>query len=177
MGGTPLSFLEAPLSTGETAATSVQDSAPLAADQIAFEQSVRTFTGESGNTKRGNFFTRLLDLTGGDPDVRVVLPTGFNAISVAKYGPAFMRKSVRDMGWFLRYVGYALVAGDPSILAVNTRGLRDILLANSSLAATACSSSLTMVSLQNPMTESIEPSILSTCGSTLGCSTMRPPAQ
>ena len=41
VGGTPLSFLEAPLSTGETAATSVQDSAPLAADQIAFEQSVR----------------------------------------------------------------------------------------------------------------------------------------
>ena len=46
----------------------------------------------------------------------MVLPTGFNAISVAKYGPAFMRKSVRDLGWFLRYVGYALVAGDPSIL-------------------------------------------------------------
>jgi len=47
-----------------------------------------------------------------------------------------MRKSVRDMGWFLRYVGYALVAGDPSILSVNTRGLRDILLKNCSLTAT-----------------------------------------
>ena len=136
VGGTPLSFLDAPLTTGETAASTVEESAPLAADQIAFEQSVRTFTGESGTTKRGNFLTRLLDLTGGDADVRVVLPTGFNAISVAKYGPAFMRKSVRDMGWFLRYVGYALVAGDPSILAVNTRGLRDILLENCSLAAT-----------------------------------------
>ena len=136
VGGTPLSFLDAPLTTGETVASTVEERAPLAADQIAFEQSVRTFTGESGTTKRGNFFTRLLDLTGGDPDVRVVLPTGFNAISVAKYGPAFMRKSVRDMGWFLRYVGYALVAGDPSILAVNTRGLRDILLENCSLAAT-----------------------------------------
>ena len=71
---------------------------------MAFEQSVRTFTGDSGITKRGNFFTRLLEGTGGDADVRVVLPTGFNAISVAKYGPAFMRKSVRDLGWFLRYV-------------------------------------------------------------------------
>ena len=136
VGGTPLSFLEAPLSTGEVSRTQAVDAAPLAADQAAFEQSVRTFTGDSGVTKRGNFFTRLFDVAGGDADVRVVLPTGFTAISVAKYGPAFMRKSVRDLGWFLRYVGYALVAGDPSILAVNTRGLRDILLKNCSLNAT-----------------------------------------
>ena len=136
VGGTPLSFLEAPLTTGETARSTGQEGTPLAADQAAFEQSVRTFTGDSNSTKRGNFLTRLLEGAGGDADVRVVLPTGFNAISVAKYGPAFMRKSVRDMGWFLRYVGYALVAGDPSILAVNTRGLRDILLENCSLAAT-----------------------------------------
>ncbi|OUX70964.1 MAG: cell wall anchor protein [Synechococcus sp. TMED90] len=134
VGGTPLSFLESPLTTGED--RKVGDDTPLAADQVAFEQSVRTFTGESGTTKRGNFLTRFLDGTSGDADVRVVLPTGFNAISVAKYGPAFMRKSVRDMGWFLRYVGYALVAGDPSILSVNTRGLRDILLKNCSLTAT-----------------------------------------
>ncbi len=136
VGGTPLSFLEAPLSTGETSRSSAEEGTPLAADQVAFEQSVRTFTGSSGDTKRGNFLTRLLEGAGGDADVRVVLPTGFNAISVAKYGPEFMRKSVRDMGWFLRYVGYAVVAGDPSILSVNTRGLRDILLANCSLAAT-----------------------------------------
>lgn len=136
VGGTPLSFLETPLTTGETARSTGQEGTPLAADQAAFEQSVRTFTGDSNSTKRGNFLTRLLEGAGGDADVRVVLPTGFNAISVAKYGPAFMRKSVRDMGWFLRYVGYALVAGDPSILAVNTRGLRDILLENCSLAAT-----------------------------------------
>ena len=136
VGGTPLSFLEAPLTTGETGRSTGQERTPLAADQAAFEQSVRTFTGDSGTKKRGNFLTRLLEGAGGDADIRVVLPTGFNAISVAKYGPAFMRKSVRDMGWFLRYVGYALVAGDPSILAVNTRGLRDILLENCSLAAT-----------------------------------------
>ena len=134
VGGTPLSFLEAPLTTGETGRAA--DGTPLAADQAAFEASVRTFTGASDNTKRGNFLTRLFDGAGGDADVRVVLPTGFNAISVAKYGPAFMRKSVRDMGWFLRYVGYALVAGDPSILSVNTRGLRDVLESNCSLAAT-----------------------------------------
>ena len=137
VGGTPLSFLESPLTTGEAIrASSATDATPLASDQAAFQDSIRTFTGDSDSTKTGNFFTRLLDVGGGDADVRVVLPTGFNAISVAKYGPAFMRKSVRDMGWFLRYVGYALVAGDPSILAVNTRGLRDILQANCSLTAT-----------------------------------------
>ena len=134
VGGTPLSFLDSPLTTGDAIRTT--DATPLASDQAAFQDSVRTFTGDSDSTKSGNFLSRLLDSAGGDADVRVVLPTGFNAISVAKYGPAFMRKSVRDMGWFLRYVGYALVAGDPSILAVNTRGLRDILQANCSLAAT-----------------------------------------
>ena len=132
VGGTPLSFLEEPLSTGEDVASSAT---PLAADQVAFQDSVRTFTGsESGNTN-GNFISRLLQ-SSDDGDVRVVLPTGFTAISVAKYGPGNMRKSVRDLGWFLRYVGYALVAGDPSILAVNTRGLRDVLEKGCSLLAT-----------------------------------------
>ena len=132
VGGTPLSFLEEPLSTGEVAATSAT---PLAADQVAFQDSIRTFTGsESGDTK-GNFISRLLQ-SSDDGDVRVVLPTGFTAISVAKYGPGNMRKSVRDLGWFLRYVGYALVAGDPSILSVNTRGLRDVLEKGCSLLAT-----------------------------------------
>ncbi|MGC6483264.1 MAG: phycobilisome rod-core linker polypeptide [Synechococcus sp.] len=132
-GGTPLSFLDAPLTRGEITQA---DRTVLAADQVAFQRSVETFTGSSATVKRGNAFTRLLRGNNEDADVRVVLPTGFSPISVAKYGPDRMRKSVRDLGWFLRYVGYALVAGDPSILSVNTRGLRDVLEKGCSLAAT-----------------------------------------
>ena len=126
-GGTPLSYLDAPLSPAASEET------PLAADQVAFQKSVQTFTGTSAS--KGNFLTRLLE-GGGDADVRVVIPTGFSPISVAVYGTARMKKSIRDLAWFLRYVGYAVVAGDPSILAVNTRGLRDVLEKGCSLAAT-----------------------------------------
>ena len=127
-GGTPLSYLDLPEQSTSSGAT------PLAADQAAFAQSVQTF---SGTTERsGNFLSRLLEGAGGDADVRVILPTGFSPISVARYGNDRMRKSLRDLAWFLRYVGYAVVAGDPSILAVNTRGLRDVLEKACSLAAT-----------------------------------------
>ncbi|MFM7237873.1 MAG: phycobilisome rod-core linker polypeptide, partial [Cyanobium sp.] len=128
VGGTPLSYLDAPIGSGAEAA-------PLASDQAAFQRSVQTFTG-AGATSRGNLLTRLLEGAGGDADVRVILPTGFAPISVARYGTERMRKSIRDLAWFLRYVGYAVVAGDPSILAVNTRGLRDVLEKACSLAAT-----------------------------------------
>ncbi|MFM8675147.1 MAG: phycobilisome rod-core linker polypeptide, partial [Vulcanococcus sp.] len=130
-GGTPLSYLDAPLSPVSSA-----EGTPLASDQAAFQRSVQTFAGASGANQRGNAFTRLLEGAGGDADVRVVLPTGFSPISVARYGTERMKKSIRDMAWFLRYVGYAVVAGDPSILRVNTRGLRDVLEKGCSLAAT-----------------------------------------
>ncbi|HJN35626.1 MAG: phycobilisome rod-core linker polypeptide [Prochlorococcus sp.] len=136
VGGTPLSFLDTPLSTGDEPGTQVGDAIYLASDQAAFESSVRTFTGGSAAENRRGLFSRLLNVGAGDADVRVVIPTGFTSISVAKYGPARMRKSVRDLGWFLRYVGYAIVAGDPSILSVNTRGLRDLLEKGCSLLAT-----------------------------------------
>ena len=132
-GGTPLSYLDGPLNPTATAAAET----PLAADQAAFARSVQTFAGATGaNERRGNLLSRLLEGAGGDADVRVVLPTGFNPIAVGRYGTARMKKSIRDLAWFLRYVGYALVAGDPSILTVNTRGLRDVLEKACSLAAT-----------------------------------------
>ncbi|MFZ0407772.1 MAG: phycobilisome rod-core linker polypeptide [Cyanobium sp.] len=128
-GGTPLSYLESPLPGGGG-----DEGLPLAADQAAFQRSVQTFTGAAA--RRGNLLSRLLEGTGGDADVRVILPTGFTPISVGRYGTERMKKSIRDLAWFLRYVSYAIVAGDPSILAVNTRGLRDVLEKACSLAAT-----------------------------------------
>ena len=128
-GGTPLSYLDAPLGNGGGGGEE-----PLASDQAAFQRSVQTFTGTAAS--RGNLLSRLLEGAGGDADVRVILPTGFSPIAVGLYGTARMKKSLRDLAWFLRYVGYALVAGDPSILVVNTRGLRDVLEQACSLAAT-----------------------------------------
>jgi len=128
-GGTPLSYLDSPLP-----GAAGDQGAPLAADQAAFQRSVQTFAGASGS--RGNLFSRLLEGAGGDADVRVVLPTGFSPIAVGRYGTERMKKSIRDLAWFLRYVGYSIVSGDPSILAVNTRGLRDVLEKACSLAAT-----------------------------------------
>ncbi len=136
-GGTPLSYLDAPLSVP----ASTGGAPALAADQAAFQRSVQTFTGDAPVARRGNLFSRLLEGAGGDADVRVVLPSGFSAISVARYGTERMRKSLRDMAWFLRYICYSIIAGDPSILVVNTRGLRDVL-------ANACSLAATNVALQ-----------------------------
>ena len=129
-GGTPLSYLDEPLTPF---VVTVPEEAVLAADQAAFSRSVRTFAQGTGG---GGLLGRVLEGLQAYADVLVVLPTGFTPISVARYGTERMRKSLRDMGWFLRYVGYAVVAGDPSILAVNTRGLRDVLEKACSLAAT-----------------------------------------
>ena len=136
-GGTPLSYLESALPSAGVLPGTTE---PLAADQSAFQQSVRTFVGAKAG-RGGNLLGRLLEGASGDADVRVVLPSGFSPISVGRYGTERMKKSVRDLAWFLRYVGYAVVAGDPSILAVNTRGLKDVL-------EKACSLSATNVALQ-----------------------------
>jgi phycobilisome core-membrane linker protein len=60
------------------------------------------------------------------PD-RQPLPNGFKPIHVKRYGVARMRRSMRDLDWFLRYVIYAIAAGDASIITVNTHGLRGVI--------------------------------------------------
>jgi phycobilisome core-membrane linker protein len=55
------------------------------------------------------------------------LPGGFRPINIKRYGPARMKRSMRDLDWFLRYAVYAIAAGDCSIITVNTRGLRGVI--------------------------------------------------
>ena len=68
-------------------------------------------------------------------------PANFRPINISRYGADRMKKSLRDLSWFLRYATYAIVAGDPNILAQNVRGLREIIEA-------ACSTDATIVALQ-----------------------------
>jgi phycobilisome core-membrane linker protein len=76
-------------------------------------------------------------------------PADFRPISISRYGPRNMTKSLRDMAWFLRYTSYAIVAGDPSILVVNTRGLKEIL-------ENACSIPATIVAIQEMRAASLD---------------------
>lgn len=83
-----------------------------------------------------NFFSNT-GLTG----VVDAAPANFRPINISRYGADRMKKSLRDLSWFLRYATYAIVAGDPNILAQNVRGLREIIEA-------ACSTDATIVALQ-----------------------------
>ena len=69
------------------------------------------------------------------------LPTGFKPINIVRYGSTRMKKSLRDLDWFLRYLTYAIVAGDTNILSVNIRGLRELI-------DNACSSAAAIVALR-----------------------------
>ena len=62
-------------------------------------------------------------MAGGKP----VAPSRFRTIDISRYGTVRMKRSLRDLSWFLRYVTYAIVAGDTSIISVNTRGLRGVI--------------------------------------------------
>ncbi|MEB3250139.1 MAG: phycobilisome rod-core linker polypeptide, partial [Merismopediaceae bacterium] len=76
-------------------------------------------------------------------------PPGFRPINIARYGPSNMQKSLRDMSWFLRYVTYAIVAGDPNIIVVNTRGLKEVI-------ENACSIDATIVAIQEMRASSLD---------------------
>nr|YP_010851429.1 Phycobilisome linker polypeptide [Echinothamnion hookeri]WGH14287.1 Phycobilisome linker polypeptide [Echinothamnion hookeri] len=90
----------------------------------------------------GNASTSLFDsissslFNANDP-----LPPGFKPINVVKYGSERMKKSVRDLDWFLRYLTYAIISGDPNILSVNICGLRELI-------DSACSSAAAIVALR-----------------------------
>lgn len=134
VGGSPMAFLEKP-----------QEDAPVLVGMggIALDtrETMKLGTATYVSSGGGGIFEgiRALFLTpsaGND-----ATPAGFRPINVARYGPRNMQKSLRDLSWFLRYVTYAIVAGDPNIIAVNVRGLREII-------ENACSGEATIVALQ-----------------------------
>jgi phycobilisome core-membrane linker protein len=133
VGGSPMAFLEKPredvgqemVLAGKSSADDVRETMKLG---------TATYVESSGGFFEG--LRNIFSASGGGP-----APAGFRPINVARYGPKNMQKSLRDLAWMLRYVTYAIVAGDPNIIVVNVRGLREII-------ENACSGDATLVALQ-----------------------------
>jgi len=136
-GGSPMAFLEKPVEAPimTIAGTVLDTSEGMKLGTVTYAQS------SGGGKALGGLKSSFSSSSG-------PIPPGFRPINVARYGPANMTKSLRDMSWFLRYTTYAIVAGDPSIIEVNTRGLREIIEA-------ACSTAATIVALQEMASASL----------------------
>ena len=139
-GGSPMAYLEKP---------PVEEMAMVGAGKVINVQEgmkLGTVTyAESGSGGGSGFLGGLKGIFASSGPI----PPGFRPINVSRYGPSNMQKSLRDLSWFLRYITYAIVAGDTSILIVNTRGLREVL-------ENACSIDATIVALQEMRAASIE---------------------
>ena len=133
-GGSPMSYLEKPPEVEEMAMATPSANTNVPSELIVEQKSEK---GGSDGSSRDLLKAFKSLFSGGSGPV----PANFRPISVSQYGPANMQKSLRDMAWFLRYISYAIVAGDPNILVVNIRGLREII-------ERACSSAATIVALQ-----------------------------
>ncbi|MBD2579174.1 phycobilisome rod-core linker polypeptide [Oscillatoria sp. FACHB-1406] len=136
-GGSPLSFLEKP--PEETS-----DKLVLAR---AAERDSATYVESKGGSGIFGGIRSIFSISDGGV-LPVKIPAGFRPISVSRYGPSNMTKSLRDLSWTLRYVTYAIVAGDPNILVVNIRGLREVI-------ENACSIAATLVAMQEMRNASI----------------------
>lgn len=120
VGGSAISYLEKP-------------QASFLLDRELGNKMNKQLSGDS----QGNILKGLQSAFSSDEGV----PPGFKPINISKYGTNRMKKSLRDLDWFLRYLTYAIIAGDPNILIVNIRGLRDLI-------ENACSSSAAIVALR-----------------------------
>ncbi len=133
-GGSPMAYLEKPVEVpAEKAMATVGGGKSV---QEGMKLGTVTYS-DGGNGGNGGFFGGLRTVFSSTGPI----PPGFRPINISRYGPSNMQKSLRDMSWFLRYVTYAIVAGDPNIITVNTRGLKEII-------ENACSTDATIVALQ-----------------------------
>lgn len=135
-GGSAMAFLEKPKDSEEL---EIDRAGRVVDVKRGMELGTTIYTEASEGGFLGtikNFFSNT-GITGVvDP-----VPASFRPINISRYGADRMKKSLRDLSWFLRYATYAIVAGDPNILAQNVRGLREIIEA-------ACSTDATIVALQ-----------------------------
>jgi phycobilisome core-membrane linker protein len=138
-GGSPMAYLEKPteyvgqevsMTAGAEGGSDVQEGMKLGTVTYA--------EGSGGGFLEG---LRSLFSSPGGGGGSVAPPPGFRPINVSRYGPQNMQKSLRDLSWMLRYLTYAIVAGDPNIITVNVRGLREVI-------ENACSSDATIVALE-----------------------------
>jgi phycobilisome core-membrane linker protein len=134
VGGSPMAFLEKPPVDVPVALT--VGGTPLDMQESMKLGTATYVSSGSGGVGLLGGLRSLFSVTGSGP-----IPPGFRPINVARYGPRNMQKSLRDLSWFLRYLTYAIVAGDPNIISVNVRGLREII-------ENACSGDATIVALQ-----------------------------
>jgi phycobilisome core-membrane linker protein len=137
-GGSPLAFLEKPAEPAMALAGAARGGSAKVSEGMKLG-TVTYVEGRAGGG--GGGFLGLGNLFSGGGGYKGPLPAGFQPINVSRYGPGNMTKSLRDLSWFLRYITYAIVAGDPNIISVNVRGLREII-------ENACSSAATIVAMQ-----------------------------
>jgi len=143
-GGSPLAFLERPAEPVMAMAGATRGGSGNVAEgmKLGNVTYVEGRAGGGGNGSGGGGFLGLGNLfSGNGGGYSGPIPAGFQPINVSRYGPGNMTKSLRDLSWFLRYITYAIVAGDPNIISVNVRGLREII-------ENACSSAATIVAMQ-----------------------------
>nr|YP_009511266.1 phycobilisome linker polypeptide [Gracilariopsis longissima]AXI97143.1 phycobilisome linker polypeptide [Gracilariopsis longissima]UAD89059.1 phycobilisome linker polypeptide [Gracilariopsis longissima] len=119
VGGSPISYLERP------------QASLLSTNQL--DNEIQNLSGDLQSS-----FIGIAKSTFNSSDS---LPAGFKPINIVRYGTSRMKKSLRDLDWFLRYLTYAIIAGDPNILLVNIRGLKDLI-------DNACSSAAAVVALR-----------------------------
>ena len=129
VGGSPMAYLEQPKEEVEMVLAGAREDV-----KEAMKLGTVTYV-----ENRGGFLEGLRSLFNSAPSGPT--PAGFRPINVSRYGPSNMQKSLRDLSWMLRYATYAIIAGDPNIIAVNVRGLREII-------ENACSGEATIVALQ-----------------------------